>query len=177
MSVTWPTPLPAPTLEGTRQRAADLLPGVDLKLRADVDGFSEVLVVKTREAAANPKLAKLRFALAGTGVSPSADAEGDLQAKDPQGRRVFVGPAPRMWDSSTVAASSDPKSLSAESSAADVEARADGPGESGRHVGMKTQVVNGALEVTPDQAMLTGPATEFPVFVDPGFSSARSTGR
>jgi hypothetical protein len=40
---------------------ANVLPGVDLKLTADVEGFSQVLVVKDRTAAADPTLATLAF--------------------------------------------------------------------------------------------------------------------
>ena len=49
--------LPAPALAGNTATYREVLPGVDLQLRADVDGYSQVFVVKSAKAAANPSTA------------------------------------------------------------------------------------------------------------------------
>lgn len=58
--------LPAPVLSADTATYAEVLPGVDLRVRVDRGGFSEVLVVKTRDAARSPAMARLRFATSGT---------------------------------------------------------------------------------------------------------------
>ncbi|MEV4314900.1 hypothetical protein [Actinocrispum sp. NPDC049592] len=57
----WPEALPEPRLAGPTATYPEVLPGVDLKVTAEVDGFSQVLVVKTPEAARNPKLKRISF--------------------------------------------------------------------------------------------------------------------
>jgi microcystin-dependent protein len=96
--------LPAPTLDGPTATYANILPDVDLKVTADTQGgFSEVLVVKNAHAAANPALATLDFPTHTHNVALSADAAGNIRAKDTTGRTVFSAPAPLMWDSATTA--------------------------------------------------------------------------
>jgi len=48
LAMSWPAPLPTPTLSNDTATYLDVLPGVDLQVSAQVDSFSEVLVVKTR---------------------------------------------------------------------------------------------------------------------------------
>ncbi|MFI9561597.1 LamG domain-containing protein [Nonomuraea endophytica] len=98
----WNGTLPEPTLEGDTALYAEVMPGVDLQVRADATGFSHVLVVKTREAAANPALAQVRYPVTGDGVSIKADENGKIVATDDtSGGTVFETPVPLMWDSST----------------------------------------------------------------------------
>ena len=54
LSFSWPGTLPAPALSGATATYTDVIAGVDLQLNADADGFSDVLVVKTRQAATGP---------------------------------------------------------------------------------------------------------------------------
>jgi hypothetical protein len=82
LSFTWPGTLPAPELSGATATYKDVLSGVDLQLNADAEGFSDILVVKTREAAQNPKLAQLKFTTAATGLTLREDTAGGLQATD-----------------------------------------------------------------------------------------------
>jgi hypothetical protein len=53
LSLTWPDPLPVPTIEpgGTAAYAGVLGPDIDLRVKATPEGFSHVLVVKTAAAA------------------------------------------------------------------------------------------------------------------------------
>ncbi len=157
LSITWPHgPLPKPVLSGSEARYPEVLPGVDLLLAASPVGFSEVLVVKNREAARNPKLAKVKFGFATKGVTTRANG-GGLDAKDPAGKVVFSSPAPMMWDSGQetvphvgVVA----KSL--------VEAKKK------RTAIMPVAVADGELTVVPDAAMLG--AAQYPVMIDPSWS-------
>ncbi|MEU0765290.1 VCBS repeat-containing protein, partial [Streptomyces microflavus] len=54
LSLTWTQALPKPTLKDNVATYADVLPDVDLQLKAEVEGFSQLLVVKSAQAAANP---------------------------------------------------------------------------------------------------------------------------
>lgn len=81
-------------MRGDTATYRDVLPGVDLRVTAQALGFSEVLVVRTRQAAADPRLARLRFGLRTRGVTVSATREGGLAARDGAGRDVFTAPAP-----------------------------------------------------------------------------------
>lgn len=60
LAVSWPAPLPAPGLELDTAVYREVLPGVDLRVTAAVQGFSHVLLVKDRVAAANPALPQTR---------------------------------------------------------------------------------------------------------------------
>lgn len=98
VSLSWPKPLPKPTLEGDSAVYPEVFPGVDLRVSASVDSFSHALIVKTREAAANPDLATLNFGLKGKGLTVRAEADGRLRAVDPSGQTVFGSAKPQMWD-------------------------------------------------------------------------------
>ncbi|MBT2480366.1 FG-GAP-like repeat-containing protein [Streptomyces sp. ISL-94] len=99
VSLTWPKALPAPKLEGNSATYANVLDGVDLRVVADVNGFSHQIVVKTRKAAENPALATLDFGLEGKGVTIRKEANGELRALDPAGKALFSAAKPQMWDS------------------------------------------------------------------------------
>ncbi|MDY0811851.1 RICIN domain-containing protein [Kitasatospora purpeofusca] len=104
LALSWPGTLPAPALDGETATYAEVVPGVDLKVTANqAGGFTQVLVVKTPEAAKNPRIKDLTLGMRADGVSVSADAGGNLNATDAGGRVVFRAPAPTMWDSSTAA--------------------------------------------------------------------------
>ncbi|WP_374983129.1 hypothetical protein [Streptomyces fradiae] len=56
VTLRWQRPLPQPVLDGATATYAEVFPGTDLQLTATAEGYREVLVVKTPEAAANPEL-------------------------------------------------------------------------------------------------------------------------
>ncbi|MGR6998905.1 hypothetical protein ACU686_13400 [Yinghuangia aomiensis] len=99
LAFSWDVPLPVPTLSGPTATYANVLPDVDLVVTADVDSFSEVLVVKTRAAGDNPKLKALALQTSATGVTVGINADGTLHAEDESGQTFFAGSQPRMWDS------------------------------------------------------------------------------
>ncbi|NUS73283.1 MAG: hypothetical protein HOQ05_07745 [Corynebacteriales bacterium] len=94
--------LAAPTVEGASATYPEVIPGVDLKLTARPEAFSELLVVKTPEAAKSPALNELKFTLTTAKLSVKVDAQGNLRAEDEQGASIFVAPTPLMWDSGVV---------------------------------------------------------------------------
>ncbi|GIM90710.1 hypothetical protein Ato02nite_025030 [Paractinoplanes toevensis] len=159
LTVTWPEKLPKPALAGSTALYKGVLPGVDLRVTAQATGFSEVLVVHDRKAAANPKLAKLKFGMSAKGVKVKAATGGGLVARDAKGAAVFTAPAPLMWDSTESSSPSSP----AEQSRPDITAE----GEAKRRAVMPLRVTGSAITVTPDRAMLTDPRTRYPVYIDP----------
>jgi hypothetical protein len=155
LSLTWPATLPEPVLEGPTARYRDVLPGVDLEIRADVDAFTHLLVIRSPEAAANPALRGIRLGVRGTGVSLRRnDATGAVAAVDATGAEVFGGPSPSMWDSRDAAA---PK-------------QADAPPVEPRRAGVGVRVEANAMTLVPDAAMLTSRDVTWPLVIDPTWS-------
>ncbi|PKV88217.1 hypothetical protein BX283_5828 [Streptomyces sp. TLI_146] len=184
MSLSWPTPLPKPTVSDDSVTYADVLPGVDLKLRAASAGFGQLLVVKSAEAAANPALKSLRFKLSTSGVSVSTDEHGTLRALNPAGQEVFTAPVPLMWDSSTSATGSSAPGIaptSGKQSSASASEPATPPvptdefepGHGAQQSAMPLAVTGDTVTLAPDQSLLTGKNTTYPVYIDPPVDGSR----
>ncbi|MFD7973206.1 LamG domain-containing protein [Streptomyces clavifer] len=183
MALTWPYgKLPAPSLDGDTATYKEALPGVDLTVRAEADGFGHLLVVKTPEAAADPRLARLDLGLKTDGLKVEEDASGAIRAEDAAvGGTVFEAGKPVMWDSAAVkeaaARAQGPKAVSKALAAAAADAAPApavapkaalaGPGGGGRTSPLGIEVGRGKLSLVPDQKLLRGDATVFPVVIDP----------
>ncbi|MBP2472188.1 hypothetical protein JOF53_001060 [Crossiella equi] len=152
LELSWPKPLPAPRLSGATATYPEVLPGVDLRVTAQVSGFGHVLVVRNAEAARQPALRQLRFGLRTTGLSVTAARDGGLTAADEQGRTVFQAPPAQMWDSPDTVG---PRAAGAQA----------------KRITMPVRVTDGELVLTPDAGMLADPATRFPVEIDPGWDA------
>ncbi|MFI9549904.1 FG-GAP-like repeat-containing protein [Streptomyces sp. NPDC052016] len=176
LSLTWPKPLPTPTLEENVATYAEVLPGVDLQLKAEVEGFSQLLVIRTAEAAANPELALLKYKLDTVGLNVSTDADtGSISAVNPAGQTVFTSPSPLMWDSSSISSGTAPTVRSAFTATAGetdsgVPADAFDPPPGAQDAQMPTTITGDTLEIKPDQTLLNGENTTFPVFIDPSWA-------
>ncbi|MBW5482086.1 FG-GAP-like repeat-containing protein [Streptomyces bambusae] len=192
ISLTWPKPLPAPKVEGNSATYAEVLKGVDLRVAADATGFSHQLIVKDREAAANPELASLDFGLKGTGVSLREEPDGALRAVDPAGQTLFSSAKPQMWDSGAGRTAAQPaagakapdakapdaKASAAKAPAAGIQAAAPTaqaaatPATEGIDVGSKqadlgVSLKGDKLTLTTDRNLLTAADTTYPVVIDP----------
>ncbi|NXY95779.1 ricin-type beta-trefoil lectin domain protein [Streptomyces sp. BR123] len=182
--LSWPDPLPAPVLEGASAVYREVVPDTDLKVTADEGGgISQILVVKSAEAAKHPRLTKLTTGLKGQGVTVSADGNGNLKAADASGRTVFRAPTPTMWDSTTPVQAPLAKTSSAttfsqaatgsrnkDDKPAKSASDSDGPGESAKVTRIRTDLGKDSLVLTPDQSFLTDPATTYPVYIDPAWT-------
>ncbi|WP_162184952.1 LamG-like jellyroll fold domain-containing protein [Allokutzneria albata] len=166
----WSAALPAPVLSGPTATYRDVLPGVDLAVRAEVEGFRQMLVVKTAEAARDPRLEKITFGSRAAGVRVGVAPEkgkgrttgpggvvrqsDGLAVTDDAGNLVFRGDASRMWDSAGGAEHPD---------------RTRGPLTGDRDAPMGVEVAARSIAVKPDLGLLRDQATRFPVFIDPEY--------
>ncbi|WP_255949798.1 LamG-like jellyroll fold domain-containing protein [Streptomyces odontomachi] len=178
VSLSWPGELPVPELDGATATYRDVLPDVDLRMGAQEDGFTQLLVVKSAQAAASSALSELRLKLAADGVDVKETAQHGIAAVDGgAGSAVFEAPQPMMWDSSTPsgeAAAAGPQEEAAVP-AADGDERA--PTESGKlaPVGVDVASDGGELVLIPDEDVLKGADTTYPVFIDPQWYSPRAS--
>jgi hypothetical protein len=176
LALSWPTTLPTPTISGDQALYPEVLPGVDLKVTANEQGgFSEVLVVKTAQAASDPGLADLTLAASGQGLTVASDAGGNLTATDTTTGTVdFQAAAPLMWDSSTTQpAANGTRSLARtatvkaqDTTAPDTDASA-GPALGAQVAQVGVDVTGGDIHLTPDHDLLAGSSTQYPVYIDP----------
>ncbi len=162
LTLGWPGRLPTPVLAGDTATYRGVLPEVDLQLRATRDGFSQVLIVRSRAATNNPALSRIRFTTQTRGLSLAVDAEGAITAVDRTGTVVFAAGRPMMWDSSEADAEKDiAKTLGSGRSSVGA------PGAGAHRSAMTVQVSAGELAVTPDRTKLTAPDATYPYYIDP----------
>ncbi|MGW0825057.1 LamG-like jellyroll fold domain-containing protein [Streptomyces sp. NPDC002845] len=190
LELTWPGTVPTPALDGDTATYTEILPGVDLRLAVKPEGFTQLLVVKSAEAAKSSELAELRLKLAAHGMTVRETPEGGLEAVDEgAGGAVFEASTPLMWDSSagdgaaTAEAAKSSAAGVASGSGEPVEPRVSAePGEPGAAesgqlapVGVEVSEGGGELVLTPDREVLAGADTVYPVFIDPQFYAPRTT--
>ncbi|MEU3832066.1 hypothetical protein [Streptomyces microflavus] len=179
-SLSWPGKLPSPELDGAVATYPSVLPGVDLRMTAQEDGFTQLLVVKTAEAAHSAELNELRLKLGTEGLDVKETSDGGLRAVDRgAGGTVFEAPRPMMWDSSSGDTAAAPAALRATASdggTSDKDRGEPGAAESGQLAPVGVEVTaDDELVLTPDVNVLQGDKTEYPVFIDPQWSSPRAT--
>ncbi|MGW1557568.1 DNRLRE domain-containing protein [Streptomyces sp. NPDC002144] len=98
--LTWPGDVPEPIIDGPRALYPEIIPGVDLVLTADDLGFAQLLVVKNRQAAADPRLARIAYGLSSPDLTFRLDPNSRIvRGEDDAGKVVTVSPTPLMWDS------------------------------------------------------------------------------
>jgi len=171
LALSWPTPLPEPILADDTATYPEVLPGVDLQVRVNPVGFSQVLVVKNAAAAKNPALRRIRFGTQTRGLTLREGEDGSSVAVDPSGRPVFSSGPPLMWDSTP--APTGAEGVGARSVATEAPPVGPDPSTAYRQRVMELEVKPGELTVVPDQDLLTGPDTRYPVYLDPSYSAVQ----
>lgn len=108
IQLTWPGPVPTPIIDGSRALYPEIFPGADLVLTADDDGFAQLLVLKNRQAAADPQAQQLAYGISSTSLTFRLDpVSGIVTAEDAYADEVAMSPTPLMWDSSGTPAVTD----------------------------------------------------------------------
>lgn len=155
LTLSWPAPLPTPRVAGSSATYPSVLPGVDLQVTATADSYRKTLIIHDATAAKNPALKAITLAATSTGLKLSAGPDGAFNATDVNGKLVFVGSTPLMWDSRHEPGHPVPT--------------ADEPGNT-THVNLDVSTANDGkahITITPDPAALTGNDVVYPVYIDP----------
>ena len=162
ISLSWPHPLPAPTVAGNVATYTEVLPGVDLQLRADPDGPRKVFVVKDRAAAAT--LANIELTVQTKGVDLRVDGN-HLVADDAKtGRPAFITPPLTMWDTAP-----GPERFGEEPGSDWA------PTTNGRSATVGVRLAGDRLVLTPDRRLLDDPTAHFPIRIDPTWHSVQQS--
>ncbi|MBV1850501.1 FG-GAP repeat domain-containing protein [Catellatospora tritici] len=145
LTLSWPAPLPTPTIDGDAAVYAAVRPGVDLRVRALRTGFTYVLVA--RDAAALRQLTRVALTVGGPTLQKRGDGSAEVVSR--AGEVLLSAGGATMWDSTGTGSS------------------AAGPGDTARNAAVRTTVAGNQLVLEPDAAALDDPALTFPVYVDP----------
>ncbi|MBV2156703.1 LamG domain-containing protein, partial [Kitasatospora sp. SUK 42] len=190
LAVTAPFALPAPTLDGASATYPNVLPDVDLQVTAlPTGGWRDVIVVRTAQAAADPRLKNLHFPISADGLNVATDEAGNISLKDASGKTRLHAPTPLQWDSTppapptplvagagAKAAAKSASPLAAPNAAPQPSYEAStvhGPG-AGAHESRIAVTADGhGFDLTPDPAVF-GQGTG-PWYIDPSISADSGT--
>ena len=108
IQLTWPGTVPVPVIDGSRALYPEIFPGADLVLTADDEGFAQLLVLKNRQAAADPRARQLSYGITSPDLTFRLDpVTGVLSAENAYAQEIAVSPTPLMWDNSGAPAVTD----------------------------------------------------------------------
>jgi RHS repeat-associated protein len=144
-AITWPSDLPVPTLAGDTATYSEVIPGIDLTIRAKPAGFEQDFLV--REPPKEPLVFRLPLVL--DGATASVDEDGTLTIARDDGTKLASADPALMWDSSLGEHTDEPEH------SAKVQTRLVGD--------PKAPV----LEVIPDASFFANPKIVYPVVIDP----------
>ena len=162
LEISWPTTLPAPVVQGDSLTYPSVYPGVDLRVNVTTLSFSQVLIVRTRQAGLLPQLQKIELDVNAPGMQVRRATGGGIDVIDDLGSKVFSAPKPTMWDSKGDGEAQAPS--------AD---RTEEPLEGDSVATMPLEVTQDSVAVTPVRSLMDDPATVYPLHVDPGFTAGR----
>jgi hypothetical protein len=174
-AVSWPTPLPVPTVSGSTATYPNVFPGVDLALTATVSGgFSDVLIVHNSAAAHNPALATLTLATSVTnGHITPRPANGLQITSTTKGGDTLTASSPMAWDSNTTLAASATGKARTNTAAPPVSADPSDihhPGLAAHLAPLALRANTAQLALTPDSTLLSDPNIVYPLYLDPTFN-------
>ncbi|MCM3657297.1 hypothetical protein M3147_08540 [Agromyces mediolanus] len=187
LEVWFPLPLPAPELEGpTATYRLDDGVRLEVTVNPDATGFTPIVVLDSPAAAARFESALVAARAAAAGAGTGTDVafrtivsegltlvgsdDGSVQVVDGEGTVVFEAPPSLMWDAAgEPEGTAEPTAAEGDPALATVE-RGTHPLVGDRVAQMPVGIVGDELVVSPDRAMLTDPATVWPVRIDPSFS-------
>ncbi|MFJ9828925.1 DNRLRE domain-containing protein [Streptomyces sp. NPDC101160] len=179
--VSWPGPLPEPTVNGSRALYENVRPGIDLLLTARDRGYSHVLVVHTPEAANDPLLAELDYRLSSPTLTFSLDTTTRVvSAQDKDGEEIATAPTPYLWDSAGATRATEGEPAPAVDPAIDGTALAL-PGIAGPQPGSHDAALDATLDadntlgITVKGKTLADPDLVYPVFIDPSFKGQKKS--
>ncbi|MEW2427625.1 LamG domain-containing protein [Micromonospora sp. NPDC047644] len=172
-SLGWPSPLPAGVIDRDTITYPNVLPDVDLVVRAEKSGFAHLLVVKTPAAAKNPAVRETRYVVGGS--ADVATGSGGVVISGPDGVLAAAPPA-LAWDSalppvksgarrSGLGSSSDARAPGARSSVR-------GPAETAAVTPVSVRVEDTAMTVAAAPELLA--SDHFPIFIDPAYDKKPS---
>ncbi|SEH85435.1 MULTISPECIES: LamG-like jellyroll fold domain-containing protein [unclassified Leifsonia] len=153
MTESWPYgTLPTPKLDGSSAVYQNVFPDVDLRVAATQLGMSEVLVIKSPSAAADPRLATVKFTVGG--ATPTVQTKTRSLLATTPSAAVVSSATPLWWDSSAPGASAD--------SSAGSEPR-----------GLAFQADTSSVSLDVSNVTATAGLT-YPLYVDPAWSGYSS---
>lgn len=161
MRWSWSSDLPTPTVQDDTAIYADVLPGVDLRLTASAESFSEVLVVKDRGAADRLVTDPPHFTLDLDGGTVQLNGDGTYGVLDEAGVPVAASLKALMWDSSAASSLTSGRIDEADPTAIP------GPDEGSRVAAMRLSLVNDKLTLSPDPVAVSSPQWTYPLYLDP----------
>lgn len=163
-SFSWPETLPVPSVSDNLATFAEVAPGVDLVVRAAVDGAETYLVVKDAAAAQEPLVRSVPISIEAPGLERADTESGGISFLDEAGDERIAIPPAYLWDSA-----GQPE----EATVADLLDAAEGAQVVALPVEDAVAARGGApLPATfamseEALALLDDPATVYPVVIDP----------
>ncbi|MDG4832664.1 hypothetical protein O7627_25630 [Solwaraspora sp. WMMD1047] len=155
VAMSWTGALPEPRLAGPVATYPEVLPGVDLVVRATRIGFEQLLTVKNQDAA--DLVRDVPLTLTGPGVAGHHhDERGGIVLTGADGATLATVPAPAMWDAQTTPAGTPARIAPIHTT---VTARTGGVD----------------LLLRPDADWLDSPDTVYPVTLDPTVNPLSTT--